>query len=94
MADTVVVHQPALSAFRELLAYSERSPVLAAEVREFLDRNPLVAKIDVVPATATRKRVERYEPADALARFLAALRARYGQIGNPGRVASVGIGHG
>ncbi len=68
--------------------FSGRSPVLAAEVREFLDHHPMVAKVDVVAATTTRQRIERYQPSDRLRCFLVTLRARYGEVNDPLEFAS------
>ncbi len=83
MAEMLVDAKGATDAFRELMIFSGRSPVLAAEVREFLDHHPMVAKVDVVTTLATSQRIERYQPSDFLCRFLATLRARYGEVNDP-----------
>ncbi len=88
MAETLVDAKGATDAFRELMIFSSRSPVLAAEVREFLDHHPVVAQVDVVAATATRQRIECYQPSDCLRRFLVTLRARYGEVNDPLEFAS------
>ncbi len=88
MAATLVDAKAATAAFHELMIFSGLSSVLAAEVREFLDHNSVVAKVDVVVATATRQRFERYQPSDSLRRFLVTLRARYGEVHDPLEFAS------
>ena len=88
MATTLVDAKAATAAFHELMIFSGLSPVLAAEVREFLDHHPVVAKVDVVAAPTTGQRIERYQPSDFLRRFLATLRARHGEINDPTEFAS------
>ena len=88
MTATLVDAKAATAAFHELMVFSGLSPVLAAEVREFLDHHPVVAQVDVAAATTTRQRIERYQPSDCLRRFLVTLRARYGEVNDPLKFAS------
>ncbi len=88
MAATLVDAKAATAAFHELMVFSGLSTVLAAEVREFLDHHSMVAQVDVVTATTTSQRIERYQPSDSLQHFLVTLRARYGEINDPLEFAS------
>ena len=88
MAATLVDAKAATAAFHELMVFSGLSTILAAEVREFLDHNSVVAKVDVLAATATRQRIARYQPSDSLRCFLVTLRTRYGEVNDPLEFAS------